>query len=183
MNMVLFYITKSKELVIAFLITMFVLGFTAFCLLKSFKQNQKWKIIFYGLFLQMTNLDILKLSILIVKTFMIFYAICVSDRTKIYMSLIIIAILSIIYILIYVKRLIHELICTIIELAGIYFIFLTNEYISTISESMLLMVVLGFSIGALIFFSIYLFFKELDVISNSRTQKIIKGQNERISNE
>ena len=183
MNMILFYINKSKELVIAFLISMFIIGLISFLLVKNFKQNKKWKVIFYGLFLQMTNLDILKLSIVVVKAFMIFYAICVLDRTKIYMSLIIIAILSLIYGVIYIKRLIHEFICTIIELAGIYFIFLTNEYISTINDSTIFLIILGFSIGALIFFSIYLFFKEIDAISNSRTKKIIKNQNERINNE
>ena len=63
---------ESRNLLISFLILMFALGMFAYIAMKNFQQDKKSKVLFYGLFLRMNDIDILKLSTVVIKTFLAF---------------------------------------------------------------------------------------------------------------
>ena len=124
MELVLYYIVESRNLLISFLILTFVLGIIVYSLIKNFKQNKKMKVVIYGLFLKFTNVDILKLSIIVVKTFLVFYAIMVTNELVMWLCIAMITILTSIYIICEFKRVIYEVIYTSIQALVIYLIYL-----------------------------------------------------------
>ena len=106
MELVLYYIIESKNLLISFLILMFVIGVAGFLAMRNFNQEKKSKIIFYGLFLKMNNIDILKMASVIIRTFLVFYGVLVTDQTQIIICIIMMIIVTIIYIICYPKKII-----------------------------------------------------------------------------
>ena len=98
MELILYYIEESRNLLISFLILMFALGMFAYIAMKNFQQDKKSKVLFYGLFLRMNDIDILKLSTVVIKTFLAFYATIVTNELMIWLCLCMMAILTLIYI-------------------------------------------------------------------------------------
>ena len=172
MELILYYIMKNSSLIISFLIFMLVFGILFFLYIRKFNQNKKKKVIIYGLFLQMKNLDILKISTLLIKFFVVIFAIFINDNIVLFTCFMIIAILSIMYIVLFFRRVFHEIICTIIQIAILYVIFIVNTYAIEIENSLMIMFILSFMIIFEIFFTAYLFFKEIDIISRRRLEKV-----------
>lgn len=181
MELVLYYIVESRNLLISFLILTFVLGIIVYSLIKNFKQNKKMKVVIYGLFLKFTNVDILKLSIIVVKTFLVFYAIMVTNELVMWLCIAMITILTIIYIICKFKRVIYEVIYTSIQALVIYLIYLINSYIMEVEY---LNVVMGVKVCLIVFeviLSIYLMFKNINIISEERVTKNFKKESKKIA--
>lgn len=181
MELVLYYIVESRNLLISFLILTFVLGIIVYSLIKNFKQNKKMKVVIYGLFLKFTNVDILKLSIIVVKTFLVFYAIMVTNELVMWLCIAMITILTIIYIICEFKRVIYEVIYTSIQALVIYLIYLINSYIMEVEY---LNVVMGVKVCLIVFeviLSIYLMFKNINIISEERVTKNFKKESKKIA--
>ncbi len=181
MELVLYYIVESRNLLISFLILTFVLGIIVYSLIKNFKQNKKMKVVIYGLFLKFTNVDILKLSIIVVKTFLVFYAIMVTNELVMWLCIAMITILTIIYIICEFKRVIYEVIYTSIQALVIYLIYLINSYMMEVEY---LNVVMGVKVCLIVFeviLSIYLMFKNINIISEERVTKNFKKESKKIA--
>lgn len=180
MELVLYYIVESRNLLISFLILTFVLGIIVYSLIKNFKQNKKMKVVIYGLFLKFTNVDILKLSIIVVKTFLVFYAIMVTNELVMWLCIAMITILTIIYVICEFKRVIYEVIYTTIQALVIYLIYLINCYMMEVEY---LNVVMGVKVCLIVFeviLSIYLMFKNINIISEERVTKNFKKESKKI---
>ena len=141
MELILYYIKESASLLISFLILIFVLGFFAYMTMRNFRQDSKLKVGFYGLFLGLKNVDIIKLSIVIIRIFLVYYSVMITAKEKIFICLIMIGILSIIYIILTPKKIISEIICTVMEIVMIYFIYIVNSYMIDIEFSMIILMV------------------------------------------
>ena len=181
MELVLYYIVESRNLLISFLILTFVLGIIVYSLIKKFKQNKKMKVVIYGLFLKFTNVDILKLSIIVVKTFLVFYAIMVTNELVMWLCIAMITILTIIYIICEFKRVIYEVIYTSIQALVIYLIYLINSYMMEVEY---LNVVMGVKVCLIVFeviLSIYLMFRNINIISEERVTKNFKKESKKIA--
>lgn len=184
MELVLYYIVESRNLLISFLILTFVLGIIVYSLIKNFKQNKKMKVVIYGLFLKFTNIDILKLSVIVVKTFLVFYAIMVTNELVMWLCIAMITILTIIYVICEFKRVIYEVIYTSIQASVIYLIYLIYLINSYMMEVEYLNVVMGVKVCLIVFeviLSIYLMFKNINIISEERVTKNFKKESKKIA--
>lgn len=177
MELVLYYIAQSSDLLISFLILVFIIGFICFQIMKNFDQEKKNQVIFYGLFLKIKNTDLIKLSTVFIKTFLVFYTMLVLEEAKIWICLIMIGIITAIYVAVSPKRAVYEIASTTLQVAMIYFIYSINANIIEINDSWVLLIVRTFSITLSLMFSVYLFFREVDIISTDRENKRVKNLN------
>ena len=180
MELILYYIEESRYLLLSFLILMFVLGVFAYIAMKNFKQEKKSKILFYGLFLRMNDIDILKLSIVVIKLFLAFYATIVTNELIIWLCLIMMVILTIIYICCSFKRVIYQIVYTAMQIVMIYLIYIINNYMIDIEYSN---VILGIRVCLIVFelmLSTYLFFRDINIIAEDRVNKNFKKEEKKI---
>lgn len=171
MELVLYYIEESRYLLISFLVLMFVLGLLAYIAIKNFKQDKKSKIFVYGLFLRMNDIDALKLSTVVAKTFLAFYATIVTNELTMWLCLCMIAISTIIYLIFSIKRIVPQVVYTAMQMAMIYLIYIINNYIMEIEYSY---VIFGIIVCLIIFeliLSTYLFFRDVNIIAEDRVDK------------
>mgnify|MGYP004560981805 CR=1 FL=1 len=139
--------------------------------MKNFKQDKKSKILFYGLFLRMNDIDILKLATIVIKTFLAFYATLVTDETMIWLCLFMMVILTLIYIVLSFKRIIYQIVYTMMQMVMIYLIYIINNYMVEVEYSY---VILGIRVGLIVFelmLSAYLFFRDVNMIAEDRVDK------------
>ena len=176
MELILYYIEESRNLLISFLILMFVLGILAYLAMRNFKQDKKSKIFFYGLFLRMNDIDILKLSTVVVKTFLAFYATIGTEELTMWLCLCMMVILTVIYIVLSFKKAIYQVVYTMMQMVMIYLIYVINNYMVEIEYSY---VILGIRVCLIIFelmLSTYLFFRDVNVIAEDRVNKNFKKE-------
>lgn len=139
--------------------------------MKNFKQDKKSKVLFYGLFLRMNDIDILKLATIVIKTFLAFYATLVTDETMIWLCLFMMVILTLIYIVLSFKRIIYQIVYTMMQMVMIYLIYIINNYMVEVEYSY---VILGIRVCLIIFelmLSAYLFFRDVNMIAEDRVDK------------
>ena len=139
--------------------------------MKNFKQAKKSKVLFYGLFLRMNDIDILKLATIVIKTFLAFYATLVTDETMIWLCLFMMVILTLIYIVLSFKRIIYQIVYTMMQMVMIYLIYIINNYMVEVEYSY---VILGIRVCLIVFelmLSAYLFFRDVNMIAEDRVDK------------
>lgn len=139
--------------------------------MRNFKQDKKSKVLFYGLFLRMNDLDILKLATIVIKTFLAFYATLVTDETMIWLCLFMMVILTLIYIVLSFKRIIYQIVYTMMQMVMIYLIYIINNYMVEVEYSY---VILGIRVCLIVFelmLSAYLFFRDVNMIAEDRVDK------------
>ena len=176
MELILYYIEESKNLLISFLILMFVLGMFAYMAMRNFQQDKKSKILFYGLFLRMNDTDIMKLSTVVIKTFLSFYATLITNELMIWLCLCMMALLTLIYIAFSFKRIIYQIVYTMMQMVMIYLIYVINNYMIEIEYSY---VILGIRVCLIVFelmLSAYLFFRDINMIAEDRVDKNFKKE-------
>lgn len=148
---------RKQKFINIILILMFALGMFAYIAMKNFQQDKKSKVLFYGLFLRMNNIDILKLSTVVIKTFLAFYATIVTNELMIWLCLCMMVILTLIYIVCSFKRVIYQVVYTMMQMVMIYLIYIINNYMLEIEYSY---VILGIRVCLIVFelmLSTYLF--------------------------
>ena len=139
--------------------------------MKNFKQDKKSKVLFYGLFLRMNDIDILKLATIVIKTFLAFYATLVTDETMIWLCLFMMVILTLIYIVLSFKRIIYQIVYTMMQMVMIYLIYIINNYMVEVEYSY---IILGIRVCLIVFelmLSAYLFFRDVNMIAEDRVDK------------
>ena len=139
--------------------------------MRNFKQDKKSKILFYGLFLRMNDIDILKLATIVIKTFLAFYATLVTDETMIWLCLFMMVILTLIYIVLSFKSIIYQIVYTMMQMVMIYLIYIINNYMVEVEYSY---VILGIRVCLIVFelmLSAYLFFRDVNMIAEDRVDK------------
>ena len=176
MEIILYYIVECRDMLISFLILMFVIGIGCFILMSNFSQEKRGKILFYGLFFHMNTVDVLKMSSMLVKSFLAIYATIAIEQEKIFISLIIMFLLTMLYIVLAPKRFVYEIVTTAVNAGFIYFIYLINNYSIEVENSLIiLMINISFILFVLVF-TTYLFFREIDIITVDREIKNIKKE-------
>lgn len=176
MELILYYIEESRYLLLSFLILMFVLGVFAYIAMKNFRQEKKSKVLFYGLFLRMNDIDILKLSTAVIKLFLAFYATLVTDELIMWLCLTMIVLATIVYICCSFKRVIYQLVYTAMQIMMIYLIYIINNYMTDVEYSN---IILGIRVCLIVFeliLSTYLFFREINTIAEDRVDKNFKKE-------
>jgi len=175
MELILYYIKESRMLLLSFLILIFVIATLSFFYMRNFNQEKKSKVIFYGLLLQMNNIDIIKTSTIIMRTFIMVYATLITKQNEIFMCIIMMGILSLIYSIFSIKRSIYEIVSTGMQVAIIYLINIVNNYKVEIENNLLIFMSKTVLIIFALMFTTYIFFKEVDNISKDRERKIVNN--------
>ena len=177
MELILYYIEESRMIILSFLILIFIIATFSFFYMRNFNQEKKSKVIFYGLLLQMSNIDIIKTATIIMRTFIIVYATITIKQSEILMCIIMMTLLSIIYIVFSFKRIINEIVSTGMQIAIIYLINIVNNYEVEIENNLLIFTAKTILIIFALMMTTYIFFKEVDIISKDRERKIIRNIN------
>jgi len=176
MELVLYYIKESAGLLISFLILIFVLGIFAYLTMRNFRQDSKLKVGFYGLFLGLKNIDIIKLSIIIVRIFLLFFCTMLTTNDNIYMYIIMITLLSLLYIVLNFKKIVNEIVATLMGIVMIYFIYSINGYIIEIEYNVLLLIIKICLIVFTLLFTTYFGLRDLNDTIESRWNKELKKE-------
>lgn len=171
MELILYYIKISAGLLISFLVLIFILGTFAYLSMRNFKQTSKFKVAFYGLFLGFKNIDIIRLSAVVIRTFIICYATAIVTQERIFICISMVGILSLIYIFLTPKKFVYSLVSSLMQMVMIYFIYIIGDYMNEIEFSYPM---LGIKITLIVFtliLSIYLFLRDLNDIVEARWNK------------
>lgn len=175
MELVLYYIMESSVLLISFLILTFVLGVICFLTIKKFRQDSRWKVTFYGLFFKLRDIDLIKLSSITIRTFLVIFSAVVFSK-NIYVYLAMIILISLVYIILSLKRFIYELTCAIIQIITVYFIDVLNNYMLEMEYSLSLLIIENSLKVFIIIFALYFFFKNIfDIVEHSNNKKLKKS--------
>lgn len=179
MELILYYIKESASLLISFLILIFILGVIAYIAIRNFRQDSKLKVGFYGLFLGLKNIDIVKLSIVIIKIFLVFYSVMITVRAKIIICLIMIALLSLLYIIIEPKKFVNEIVYSLMQIAMIYFVYIINSYMIEIEYSLIILIIKICLIVFTILLSTYFWLRNIsDIVDNRWNKEFEKSRKE-----
>lgn len=119
----------------------------------------------------MNDIDILKLATTVIKTFLAFYATLVTNETMIWLCLFMMVILTLIYIVLSFKRIIYQIVYTMMQMVMIYLIYIINNYMVEVEYSY---VILGIRVCLIVFelmLSAYLFFRDINMIAEDRVDK------------
>lgn len=183
MELVLYYIKESASLLISFLILIFILGIFAYLSMRNFRQDSKLKVGFYGLFLGLKNVDIIKLSIVIIRIFIVFYSIMVVTREKVFIGLIMIGLLSLVYIILAPKKFIYESVATLMEIVMVYFVYIINGYMTEIEYSSIILMIKVCLIVFTILLSTYFLLRDINSIVDNRWNKEFAKSRKDLNNE
>ena len=174
MELVLYYIQESRWLLISFLILMFFMGILGYSIIRNFRQDKKIKIFFYGLFLRMKDIDILKISIVLLKTFLACYAIITIQEFSMWVCFIMLVILTAINVIITRKRIIYQVICTAMQIVMIYFVYVMDNYLAEIEYSIVILTIKTCLVVFVLMLIAYIFLRDIDLISEDRVNKEFK---------
>lgn len=174
MELVLYYIQESRWLLISFLVLVFALGVFGYVAIRNFRQDKKSKIFFYGLFLRLKNVDIIKLSIVVLKTFIAIYAIISTNDFEIRVCFIMLIILTVINLILSHKRIIYQIICTAIQIVMIYLAHVMDNYLAEVAYSSLILMIKTCLIVFSLMLITYLFLRDVDLVSEDRVNKDFK---------
>lgn len=179
MELVLYYIKESASLLISFLILVFVLGIFAYMTMRNFRQDSKLKVGFYGLFLGLKNVDIVKLSIVIIRIFLVFYSVMITAREKVFICLIMIGLLSLLYIILSPKKIVYEIVSTLMEIVMIYFVYIINSYMVDIEYAPEILMIKVCLIVFTILLSTYFLLRNIgDVVDYRWNKEFAKSRKE-----
>ena len=172
MELILYYIRESTSFLLLFLLVIFLLAAWCYLVVRKFRQDSRWKVTFYGLFFRIKNIDLVKLSCVVIRTFLVIYTALVFTDS-IYVYLIMIIIISILYIVLSYKRFIYELVCAIIQVITDYFIYVLNDYMLEMQYSVSLNIVQISLKVFVIIFAMYFFFKNIfDIVENRNNHSL-----------
>jgi len=183
MELILYYIKECSSLLMSFLILIFVLGFFTYIMMRNFRQDSRLKVGFYGLFLGLKNIDIIKLSIVIIRIFLVFYSLMVITKEKVFISLIMISLLTFIYIILEPKKFINEIVCTIMQIVMIYFVYTINSYMIEIEYSTIILMIKICLIIFTILLATYFWLKNMAHIVDIRWNKEFEKNRKELENE
>lgn len=183
MELILYYIKESGSLLISFLILIFIIGVFAYLTMRNFRQDSRIKVGFYGFFLGLKNTDIIKLSAVIIKIFLVIYAMMVTTKEIIIICFIMILLLSLIYIILAVKRIVNETICTLMQIVMIYFVYTINGYMVEIGYSPIILMIKICLIVFTVLLSTYFLLRNIQDIVDNRVNKEFEKNRKDINDE
>lgn len=184
MELILYYITKTSGMLISFLVLMLVVGVISYLSIRNFRQDKKSKIFIYGLFLRMKKIDVLKISIVLIRTFISCYAIITIQEFTMWICFIMLAILTIINIAITRKRIIYQAISTSMQIVMIYFVYVMDNYLADIEFSPIILTIKTCLVVFVLILVAYIFLRDIDLIAEDRVNKEFKkGETKKVGKE
>ena len=162
-DLVLYNLSTSWGLMAAFLSFIFIVGCVLYIYTRKFKVEGK-RVKAYGLLLNMKSSNILVVSIIIVRTFLIIYSL-VTYNQNIWYYILMVGLISLLLIIVYFKNIIYEVINSVALMTIIFFNYQLSNYLMNIENTSSIVIVKGILISFGLLYTIYLFLKEFEDIT------------------
>lgn len=160
MEAILYYVSENYTLVISFIAIIFGIGIYIFSVTNNYDINKK-SIRYCGLLTGFSKKEILILSSIIIRTFIIIYTALIYKK-DITSLLILILFSDFIYIILKPKKAFFEIVNILAQVILIYFINVLKTYRIEISDGMFVGQVIIILIGIIIIYSIYFFLRNFE---------------------
>ncbi len=178
MEVFLYSIGTAIKPIAIFLIVILTLGIFIYLTTRKFDIHKK-AIRYAGLLTGLTNKQILILSAIIIRTFMIIYTACTYEK-DIFIYLVMIIIVAIIYIAFVPKKILFESINIIAQVIILYFINILKMYKIEVSDQMYINQVILVLVGFIIVYSIYFLLKNFESLIKHKKKGKKKNEKEKI---
>ena len=164
-----------------FLGIILLLSFIMYLVTKKFNIHKK-SVILSGMFMGLSNKQIIMIISIFIRTFLVIFTACVYTK-NILLYLLMIAISSIIFAILNYKKAILEIVSTIAQIIALYLINILTSYMIEESNDPYVLVIKICLIIFLIVYAIYFFLKNFEDIITNHKRRTVDERRERKSKE
>ena len=172
MEAILYYVSKNYSVLILFLTLVFSVGIYIYTVTQKFNIHKK-STRYCGLLTGLSNREIIILSSLIIRTYMIIYTSLIY-RNDITEFLILIFFADIVYMILKPKKIIFELINITTQTILIYFTNVLKTYRIEVSNEMFVEQIIIILIGISVMYSIYFFLRNFEELIDKEAKRYEK---------
>lgn len=181
LDTILYELSKVAWVLPIFLGIILLLSFIMYLVTKKFNIHKK-SVILSGMFMGLSNKQIIMIISIFIRTFLVIFTACVYTK-NILLYLLMIAISSIIFAILNYKKAILEIVSTIAQIIALYLINILTSYMIEESNDPYVLVIKICLIIFLIVYAIYFFLKNLEDIITNHKRRTVDERRERKSKE
>lgn len=170
MELILYNISKNLIPISICLALVLFLGVVIYIFTKKFDIHKK-TIHYFGLLTGLNNRQIIVLSSIIIRTFMLIYTVCIY-KSSILDYMVMILLIDIVYMILVPRKIIFETINITAQLILVYFINMLKTYRIEVSNEMYVEQIIILLSSFIIFYSVYFLLKNFEeLITEKRRRK------------
>ena len=181
LDTILYELSKVAWVLPIFLGIILLLSFIMYLVTKKFNIRKK-SVILSGMFMGLSNKQIIMIISIFIRTFLVIFTACVYTK-NILLYLLMIAISSIIFAILNYKKAILEIVSTIAQIIALYLINILTSYMIEESNDPYVLVIKICLIIFLIVYAIYFFLKNFEDIITNHKRRTVDERRERKSKE
>lgn len=181
LDTILYELSKVAWVLPIFLGIILLLSFIMYLVTKKFNIHKK-SVILSGMFMGLSNKQIIMIISIFIRTFLVIFTACVYTK-NILLYLLMIAISSIIFAILNYKKAILEIVSTIAQIIALYLINILQSYMIEESNDPYVLVIKICLIIFLIVYAIYFFLKNFEDIITNHKRRTVDERRERKSKE
>jgi membrane protein len=179
LDTILYELSKVAWVLPIFLGIILLLSFIMYLVTKKFNIHKK-SVILSGMFMGLSNKQIIMIISIFIRTFLVIFTACVYTK-NILLYLLMIAISSIIFAILNYKKTILEIVSTIAQIIALYLINILTSYMIEESNDPYVLVIKICLIIFLIVYAIYFFLKNFEDIITNHKRRTVDERRERKS--
>ena len=181
LDTILYELSKVAWVLPIFLGIILLLSFIMYLVTKKFNIHKK-SVILSGMFMGLSNKQIIMIISIFIRTFLVIFTACVYTK-NILLYLLMIAISSIIFAILNYKKAILEIVSTIAQIIALYLINILTSYMIEESNDPYVLVIKICLIIFLIVYAIYFFLRNFEDIITNHKRRTVDERRERKSKE
>ena len=179
LDTILYELSKVAWVLPIFLGIILLLSFIMYLVTKKFNIHKK-SVILSGMFMGLSNKQIIMIISILIRTFLVIFTACVYSK-NILLYLLMIAISSIIFAILNYKKAILEIVSTVAQIIALYLINILTSYMIEESNDPYVLVIKICLIVFLIVYAIYFFLKNFEDIITNHKRRTVDERRERKS--
>ena len=181
LDTILYELSKVAWVLPIFLGIILLLSFIMYLVTKKFNIHKK-SVILSGMFMGLSNKQIIMIISIFIRTFLVIFTACVYTK-NILLYLLMIAISSIIFAILNYKKAILDIVSTIAQIIALYLINILTSYMIEESNDPYVLVIKICLIIFLIVYAIYFFLRNFEDIITNHKRRTVDERRERKSKE
>lgn len=179
LDTILYELSKVAWVLPIFLGIILLLSFIMYLVTKKFNIHKK-SVILSGMFMRLSNKQIIMIISILIRTFLVIFTACVYSK-NILLYLLMIAISSIIFAILNYKKAILEIVSTVAQIIALYLINILTSYMIEESNDPYVLVIKICLIVFLIVYATYFFLKNFEDIITNHKRRTVDERRERKS--
>lgn len=179
LDTILYELSKVAWVLPIFLGIILLLSFIMYLVTKKFNIHKK-SVILSGMFMGLSNKQIIMIISILIRTFLVIFTACVCSK-NILLYLLMIAISSIIFAILNYKKAILEIVSTVAQIIALYLINILTSYMIEESNDPYVLVIKICLIVFLIVYATYFFLKNFEDIITNHKRRTVDERRERKS--